>query len=260
MTFGVAIALAQQVTIQPDTQEPGDNSTPHLTSKPTNSDCPFLDLLDLDVRFQIYTNILPDRNTEQVIDIFDPVDEHSRTLTALMSTNSKIRKDVLLWYSHNTSWLTNTGLRGDNTIQLRSTEQNTEYRCRFTNKPLSSRMSPQEIAAWERFWHYVSTQETIGPLVVEVHVSSDWEIESALEWLFLKCRDIQGVRRRKAGAGPWPTAPFWIIAELVLPFCKDIESRRHWYRLIRSYLRRHSHSAEGGVFEEAGVEVFGLRM
>lgn len=259
MTFGVAVALAQ-LTIHSDPQEPGDNRT-HLTSKPTNSNCLLLDLLNLDVRFQIYTNLLPDRNTVQVIDIVNPIDEDSRTLTALMNTNSAIRQDVLLWYSQNTSWLTNTGLRGDNTIQLRPTVQNTKYIYKFTDDFLFWRLQrPQETAAWKRLWPYVSTQETIGPLVIELNLSSSLEIQSAMEWLFVKAHDIHKARNRGAGARPGPMAPFTTSVEFLFPVGKNPNPLSFWEGVLRAWVSQGAHQMAGCCVDRCSRKKWALGM
>ena len=80
-------------------------------NNPASNNCLFLRILNLDIRFQIYENLVPNPQTCQIIDIFEPEDSGSKALTALLSTNHKIRYEVLLWYSQNTSWLTRKGLR-----------------------------------------------------------------------------------------------------------------------------------------------------
>jgi len=195
-------------------------------NNPASNNCLFLRILNLDIRFQIYENLVPNPQTCQIIDIFEPEDSGSKALTALLSTNHKIRFEVLLWYSQNTSWLTRKGPRG-NLIQLIPTVQNTKYRLRWTNEFGSSQMPSKEVEAWHRFCFYNSTQSTIGPLVLEFYISSNEEALSAFKRLFAEPYRIE-MEKRKVAIGPLPLASFLTSIEVVLPLIENDNDLSNW--------------------------------
>lgn len=201
----------------------GQGDGTHLAHEPMNSGCLFLQLLNLDTRFQIYKHLVPDPQAVQVVDIFEPKDGGSKALTALLSTNHEIHQEVLLWYSQNTSWLTRRGPRG-NAIQLLPTVQNTKYRLKWTSDFGCQRMPSKAMEAWHQFCFHNSTQSTIGPLVVEFHLSSDQEALSAFERLFAEPYRIE-MGRRGAAVGPLPIAAFLTSIEIVLPLIEDNDSQ-----------------------------------
>jgi len=197
------------------------NST-HRASELADKNCLFFRLLNLDVRFQIYQHLVPGPQTCQIVDIFEPKDSGSKALTALLSTNHKIRYEVLLWYSQNMSWLTRKGPRG-NAIQLVPTVQNTKYRLRWTSEFGSSQIPSKEVEAWHRFCFHNSTQSVIGPLVIEIYLTSNHEALSAFERLFAEPYRLE-MRKRRAAVGPLPIAPFLTSIEVVLHLIEDIDS------------------------------------
>lgn len=188
----------------------------------TNNSCLFLQLLNLDTRFQIYKHLVPDRQEVQVIDIFEPQDDNSKALTALLSTNHEIRDEILLWYSQNTSWLTRRGPRG-NAIQLLPTVQNTKYLLKWTSDFGYSWVPSKAEKAWHQFCFHNSTESPIGPLVVEFYFPSSLEALSAFERLFAEPYRIE-MGRRQAVAEPLPIAPFLTSIEIVLLLIKDNHS------------------------------------
>ena len=200
----------------------GDST--HWAYKPTttNSSCLFIQLLNLDTRFQIYKHLVPGRQEVQVIDIFEPQDDKSKALTALLSTNHEIHDEILLWYSQNTSWLTRTGPRG-NAIQLLPTVQNTKYLLKWTSNFGYSWGSSKAEAAWHQFCFHNSTKSPIGPLVVEFYFSGSLEALSAFERLFAEAYCIE-MERGHMVAKPLPIAPFLTSIEVVLVFNMDNHS------------------------------------
>lgn len=185
----------------------------------TRGGCLFLQLLNLDIRFKIYKHLVPDRQAVQVVDIFEPQDKGSKALTALLRTNTQIHDEILLWYAHNTSWLTRRGPRGD-AIQLIPTIQNTKYLLRWTSDFDCSRTPSKAMEAWYQFCFHNFTLSTIGPLVIEYHLSSDQEALSAFERLFSEPYRIQMARTGKA-VGPLPIAAFLTSIEIILPLVKN---------------------------------------
>jgi hypothetical protein len=201
----------------------GQGDGTHLTHKPTNSGCLFLQLLNLDSRFQIYKHLVPNPQAVQVIDICQPEDGGSKALTALLSTNHEIRHEVLLWYSQNMSWLTRQGPRG-NVIQLLPTVQNTKYYLKWTSDFGCSQTPSKAVEAWHQFCFHNSTQASIGPLVVEFHLPSEQEVLSAFERLFAEPYRIE-MGRRRAGVGPLPIAVFLTSMEVILPLVEGNDSQ-----------------------------------
>ncbi len=75
----------------------GQGDETHLEPEPTNSGCLFLQLLNLDTRFQIYKYLVPVPKVLQVVDVFEPKDCGSKALTARLTTSHEIHYDVLVW-------------------------------------------------------------------------------------------------------------------------------------------------------------------
>jgi hypothetical protein len=195
----------------------------YLTHKPTNSGCLFLQLLNLDSRFQIYKHFVPNPQAVQVINICQPEDSGSKGLTALLSTNHEIRHEVLLWYSQNMSWLTQQGPRG-NVIQLLPTVQNTKYYLKWTSDFGCSQTPSTAVLAWHQFCFHNSTQSSIGPLVVEFHLPSAQEVLSAFGRLFSEPYRIE-IGRRRARTGRIPIAVFLTSIEVILPLVEHKDSQ-----------------------------------
>jgi hypothetical protein len=177
--------------------------------------CLFLQLLSLDIRFQIYKQLVPEPQAIQVVDIFEPEDDNSKALTALLSTNHQIRHEIQLWYSQNNSWLTRREPRG-NAIQLFSTVKNTIYHLKWTTDFGCSFIPSKEVEAWHQFCFHNFTQSPIGPLVIEFQLSSRREALVAFERLFTEPYRIE-MGRRKTAVGPLPMAAFLTSIEIIFP-------------------------------------------
>ena len=166
---------------------------------------------------------MPNPQTVQVINIFQPEDGGSKALTVLLSTNHEIRREVLLWYSQNMSWLTQWGPRG-NIIQLVPTVKNTKYHLKWTSDFGCSQIPSKAMEAWHQFCFYNSTRSNIGPLVVEFHLPSKQEVLSAFESLFAEPYRIEMTKRR-AALGPLPIAAFLTSIEIILPRIEGNDSQ-----------------------------------
>lgn len=126
--------------------------------EPTVSNCHFTQILNPDIRFLIYRQLLDlDPNLVQVIDILHPENNGSGALAPLLSTNHEVRNEICTWLSTNQSWLARTRPMCDR-IQLLPTIQNTKYLLKWTSDFDCSPTPSRAMEAWHKFCFHKSTQ------------------------------------------------------------------------------------------------------
>jgi len=173
-----------------------------LLIPPAAGRCLFLQLLSLDVRFEIYKHIALSESSEtlivpviHVVDILEPQKNSLQPLTALLNTSHQIHQELLIWYSKNRSWLRYSG----DQIFVHPTLKNTRYYLKWTDDFGASFTPSKEVESWYRFCFENPAPSVIGHLTIDFHIDL-FEVPSTIRILFsdpLPYRAIQKESKRR---------------------------------------------------------------